>query len=107
MTTLFPNLLFRYESDAERNQSIARMAELRDAVDAYRASCATRYREENRDGSHSDRWLASRGVTPVPLEAPQRMFNATDKQCKFGQTANSENRYTRLIPFQRRVLDPS
>jgi hypothetical protein len=71
MTTL------QYESPAERAMSIAHAAELRDAVDAYRASCVTRYPEEQ---SQSDEWFASRGVEPTPLREPSKMFTEHDKR---------------------------
>lgn len=50
----------QYESETERQASIARQAEIREAVLAYQASCQTTYPEVNID-DHSalDRWWAS------------------------------------------------
>src|SRR5690348_11640280 len=50
----------QYESETERQASIARQAEIREAVLAYQASCQTTYPEVNVD-DHSalDRWWAS------------------------------------------------
>jgi hypothetical protein len=50
----------QYESETERQESIARQAEIREAVLAYQASCQTTYPEVNVDDySALDRWWAS------------------------------------------------
>jgi hypothetical protein len=91
-----------YETDIEREESIRRMAQLREAVEAYQASCTTRHREvDPQNHAELDAWwrtvpgrrkqILDAGIAREKREAALWLANAESRLPQEGDGRDSTN----------------